>query len=66
MLPSKLAQIKKELAKELYLDDDDKKSLKILELLDRDVNFQGFLQSDYLIKSFAVAPKICKECGRPI
>ena len=67
MLPSKLATLKKDLESQIYLDSDDKKSLQILNVLNTDPSFQKLIsQSDFLTKSFAVAPENCPSCGRRI
>ncbi|HNP21763.1 MAG TPA: hypothetical protein PKM63_19670 [Panacibacter sp.] len=67
MLPQKLQRLKRDLESELYLDADDKKALQILKVLDSDPKFQQILNSsDFLTKSFSVAPRICPQCGKPI
>jgi hypothetical protein len=67
MLPYKLAKLKQELENELYLDNDDKKSLKVLKVLDSDQHFKKLISDDdILTKSFSVAPSICPNCGKPL
>ncbi|XZF14854.1 hypothetical protein ACTHGU_01850 [Chitinophagaceae bacterium MMS25-I14] len=67
MLPSKLTALKKSLESELYLSDDDKKALQILNVLNGDSNFQKvFSGGDFFTKSFAVAPEYCPNCGKKI
>lgn len=65
MLPSKLASLKRDLESQLYLDSDDKKALQILNVLNTDPSFQQLIsQSDFLTKSFSVAPQTCPSCGK--
>jgi hypothetical protein len=67
MLTSKLLQLKKELENKLIEDEDDKKTLKILDSLDKDLTFNRIINSnDFLTKSFAVAPEYCSSCGRKV
>ncbi|WP_298147537.1 hypothetical protein [Flavobacterium sp.] len=67
MLTLKLQQVKKEIENKLYKDEDDKKTLKILDSLDKDLTFNRIINSsDFLTKSFAVAPEYCGSCGRKI
>lgn len=65
MLTTKLLAVKKELENKLFKDEDDKKTLKILDSLDKDVNFNRMLNSsDFITKSFAMAPENCPSCGK--
>ena len=67
MLTSKLATLKRDLESQLYLDNDDKKSLQILNVLNTDSRFQKLIsESDFLTKSFSVAPDYCPSCGKRI
>lgn len=67
MLPSKLQSLKKQLESELFLNNDDQKSLKVLQTLDKDPRLQKLInQNDLLTKSFSVAPENCPECGKRI
>jgi hypothetical protein len=67
MLTSKLLQVKKELENKLFKDEDDKKTLKILDSLDKDLTFNRMINSsDFLTKSFAVAPEYCPSCGKKV
>jgi hypothetical protein len=67
MLPYRLAKLKQELESQLYLNKDDKKSLQVLKVLDSDPNFKEILNDEELMKkSFAVAPRTCPQCGRPM
>ncbi|CAD0221308.1 hypothetical protein [Chryseobacterium sp. JV274] len=67
MLTSKLLEVKKELENKLFKDNDDKKTLKILESLDKDINFNRMINSnDFIIKSFSVAPDNCPSCGKKL
>lgn len=67
MLPSKLATLKSTLQSQIYLNDDDKKALQVLKVLDSDSEFQKLVGDDDLItKSFAVAPEKCPSCGRKL
>ena len=65
MLTGKLSLLKKELENKLFKDEDDKKTLKILDSLDKDLNFNQMINSsDFITKSFSVAPESCPSCGR--
>ena len=65
MLPNKLALLKKQLESELYLDQEDKSALKILKVLDADSELNKKMsESDFLTKSFSVAPSMCPSCGK--
>lgn len=67
MLPSKLSTLKKDLETQIYLDSDDKKTLQILKVLNTDTRFQKLInESDFLTKSFSVAPEYCPSCGKRI
>jgi len=67
MLTSKLQQVKRELENKLYKDEDDKKTLKILDSLDKDLTFNRMINSsDFLTKSFAVSPEYCPSCGKKV
>lgn len=65
MLTSKLSQLKRELESKIYLDEDDKKTLRILKVFDTDQTLQKLISSgEILTKSFAVAPEYCPSCGK--
>ncbi|MDR6463345.1 hypothetical protein [Chryseobacterium sediminis] len=67
MLTTKLIEVKKELENKLFKTDDDKKTLKILDSLDKDMNFNKIFNSnDFIIKSFNVAPENCPNCGKKL
>ena len=67
MLPTKLKKLKTELENEQYLDQDDKKALQVLKLIDTDKKFQELInKSDFLTKSFSASPASCPVCGKSI
>jgi hypothetical protein len=67
MLPPKLAVLKRQLEIELHLDNDDQKTLRILQIVDTDTQFQKKIKaSDFISKSFSVAPEFCSFCGKKI
>jgi hypothetical protein len=65
MLPSKLRQIKNELSSQIHRDQDDEKTLRVLNLLDSDPDFQRLIQqNDFMTKSYTVAAEYCPVCGK--
>lgn len=69
MLPSALSQLKQSLEKELHLDDDDKRSLHVLRILENDPKVQQLLTENVrqvLTKSFVMASSVCPCCGKTL
>lgn len=65
MLTKKLFQVKRELEAKIYKDEDDRKTLSILSLIEKDPRYnQNFGGDDILQKSFSVAPDRCPTCGK--
>jgi hypothetical protein len=67
MLPTKLEQLKKSIENQLFKDEDDKRTLQVLKLIEIDPNIQKLIKAnDFLQKSFSAAPSICPVCGKTI
>ncbi|WP_394665466.1 hypothetical protein [uncultured Chryseobacterium sp.] len=65
MLTAKLSEVKKEIENKPFKSDDDKKTLRLLDSLDKNIN-KIDNSDDFIIKSFNVTPSICPNCGKKL